>query len=149
MEKGIDSTLSLRPSTMNDADLLLEWRNDITTREASLTTAFVEMQSHCIWLQATLDNPQRRLYIAEYQHQSVGTIRADMDGKGWLLSWTVAPLFRGQGIAHKILNTFIEGYDCPLFAHIKVTNIASIKVAERADFRLLKKSAGVLFYQKN
>lgn len=138
----MNSKFFLRPATMSDADCLLEWRNDIVTRQASLSPERVEVASHLKWLKSTIHNEHRKLCIAELNHRAVGTIRADKDKDGWILSWTVAPKSRGKGIAQKMLNAFIQGFDGVLLAQIKATNIASQKVAERAGFTLIEKSEG-------
>ncbi|MGB3385634.1 MAG: GNAT family N-acetyltransferase [Marinomonas sp.] len=144
----MNSELFLRPATMADADCLLEWRNDLATRKASLSAGRVEVADHLKWLRNTIHNDQRRLQIAELNHRAVGTIRADLDPEGWLLSWTVSPKARGKGVAQKMLDCFILELDGTLLAQIKATNIASQKVAERAGFALEEARAGILYYRK-
>ncbi len=91
-------TIKLRPATIQDADLLLEWRNDPETRSASHKTAVVQREEHISWLLKTLDNPSRRLLIAEENEVPVGTVRADFSDGVYELSWTVAPDARGYGV---------------------------------------------------
>lgn len=140
-------SLSLRPVEMADADLLLLWRNDPETRQASHNSDEVMLESHLTWLEASLGFPeQRRLWIAEIDGVAVGTCRADRAENVWELSWTVAPDARGKGVAHQMLSKLVHYFDEPLAAQVKVGNIASIKVAERAGFALDKQEHGVLFY---
>jgi RimJ/RimL family protein N-acetyltransferase len=139
--------VNLRPVTMADAEDLLVWRNDPETRHASHNTDEISLDRHLAWLEASLNKPeQRRLWIAEMNAKSVGTCRADRIDGAWELSWTVAPNFRGKGIAQKMLSAIIERFQDPLVAEIKVGNIASIKVSERAGFIFDKEEHGVLFY---
>ena len=145
----MNTELHFRPANMNDADCLLLWRNDRATREASLYTGRVEVADHLKWLRSALNSDQKQIYIAEVNHRPVGTIRTDSEEDGLILSWTVAPKSRGKGIAQKMLNRFVEGCDKTLFAQIKVSNIASQKVAERAGFTLQDVKEGVLFYQRS
>ena len=91
-------TVRLRPATLEDAERLFQWRNDSLTRAQSLQQQPVEWQAHLQWLQASLQNPDRQLYIAESaalagQEQSLilGTVRADRTDGEYELSWTVAP----------------------------------------------------------
>lgn len=139
--------LNLRSAEMADANLLLLWRNDLETRKASHNMEEVLIESHFAWLDASLKSPQkRRLWIAEIDGKAVGTCRADKLDNAWELSWTVAPDARGKGVAHQMLSKLVHYFNEPLMAQIKVDNIASIKVAERAGFVLDTQEHGVLFY---
>ena len=139
--------LNLRPAEMADADLLLLWRNDPQTRQASHHAEVISLETHMAWLEKSLKSPdQRRLWVAEMNGKAVGTCRADRVENAWELSWTVAPESRGQGVAHQMLSKLVRGFTEPLVAQVKVGNIASMKVAERAGFVLDKQEQGVLFY---
>lgn len=93
----MSENISLRPATTQDADLLLEWRNDPETRKASHNTAEVQRDEHISWLSRTLNNPNRRLYVAEENGAPVGTVRADLSEGVWELSWTVSQTREGEG----------------------------------------------------
>ncbi|NLQ17687.1 GNAT family N-acetyltransferase [Marinomonas sp. M1K-6] len=139
--------LILRPAEMADADLLLLWRNDVETRQASHNTDEVVLSSHLIWLEASLSKPdQRRLWVAEMMGKAVGTCRADRVENRWELSWTVAPEARGKGVAHQMLSVLVSYLDGPLVAQVRSDNMASIKVVERAGFAFDKEESGVLYY---
>jgi RimJ/RimL family protein N-acetyltransferase len=139
--------LSLRPVEMADADLLLLWRNDPETRQASHNSDEVMLESHLTWLNTSLSNPEQRLlWIAEVDGKAVGTCRADRAENVWELSWTIAPDARGKGVAHQMLSKLVHYFDEPLVAQVKAGNLASIKVAEYTGFVLDKQEHGVLFY---
>ena len=139
--------VNLRPAEMKDAETLFMWRNDPETRQASHNTDEVTLASHLVWLESSLgDLSKRRLWIAEVDGVAVGTCRADRMAGVWELSWTVAPSARGKGIAHQMLSKLVLYFEEPLVAQVKVGNIASIKVAERAGFVLDKQEQGMLFY---
>jgi hypothetical protein len=53
------ASLQLRQACMDDADLLLAWRNDATTRQASHDTTPVSHDVHVAWLRKTLSDPHR------------------------------------------------------------------------------------------
>lgn len=141
--------LNLRAVTMADAEILLAWRNDPNTRQSSHNSGEIGLDSHRAWLEDSFNKPEKRcLWIAEIAGVSVGTCRADRTDNAWALSWTVAPEARGKGVAHQMLSELIKHHDEPLVAEVKVDNIASIKVAERAGFVVEKEERGVLFYKK-
>ncbi|MBW6487332.1 MAG: hypothetical protein K0B01_14400 [Syntrophobacterales bacterium] len=74
----MNETITLRPATIQDADMLLDWRNDPETRKASHSTSEVVTEEHIAWLTKTLGNANRRLLVAEEDGAPVGTVRADL-----------------------------------------------------------------------
>ena len=140
--------LRLRPACLDDADLLLAWRNDATTRQASHDTAPVSPEVHVAWLSKTLSNPHRQLYVAERDGVPVGTVRVDVQGAGHLLSWTVAPTARGSGVGSAMVAKLASGMQGPLWAEIKAGNAASMRIAQAAGMALRNERDGVLYYQR-
>ncbi|AEF55971.1 GNAT family N-acetyltransferase [Marinomonas posidonica] len=146
----MSALLILRPAKMSDSDDLLTWRNDSLTRQASHSMDPVSAADHQRWLEASLKaTKQRRLWIAEFNECAVGTCRADKLEHAWLLSWTVAPGARGKGLAHQMLQAMLSQFDEPLEAQVKLGNQASIHVAQKAGFRLIKEEHGVLFFYRD
>ncbi|BFM50704.1 GNAT family N-acetyltransferase [Marinomonas sp. THO17] len=133
---------------MEDADLLLEWRNDAVTRKASLSSEKVTQEGHLAWLQASLGNKDRRLWMAQVAGKRIGSGRADRQQEGWLLSWTIAPDMRGKGLAYPMLQAMLTGLTGPFFAQIKNDNLASIKVAQKAGFVCQETKEGVLYFAR-
>jgi RimJ/RimL family protein N-acetyltransferase len=140
--------IALRPATLQDADLLLEWRNDPATREASHSTARVPRDEHLAWLSATLANADRKLVIAEENGAPVGTVRAERANGVWNLSWTVAPQARGRGVAKRMVALLASRISGPIRAEVKAENIASARIAEHAGMTLERESDGVLHYRR-
>lgn len=128
----------LRPVTFEDWRLLLEWRNDPTTRENSITSYPVEEKTHIVWLLNSLKNPNRELCILVDNDNSVGTIRCDKqeDGK-YILSWIIAPEYRGKGYGTKMLEVFLRDRSGEYLAEIYEHNTSSIRVVEKNGFTLL------------
>src|SRR5579862_6545931 len=58
--------LILRPATIADAQILLQWRNDPQTRASSYDQSAVKWDSHMYWLGTVLVDPARELVIAEF-----------------------------------------------------------------------------------
>ena len=133
---------------MEDADLLLEWRNDPSTRAASHSVEVVEREDHIKWLASSLDNPNRRLRIVEEDETPVGTVRADLAGGVYELSWTVAPHARGRGIGKQTVALFASELRDPIRAEVKEGNAASAAIAEFAGMKLQRSEGGVLHYHR-
>ena len=103
----------LRPATIADAELLFVWRNDPLTRQQSIHTEPVVWETHLTWLENSLQNPDRQLFIAEQAVSAtqapvvLGTVRADKLAEVYELSWTVAPEQRGKGWGKKMVAALI------------------------------------------
>jgi len=138
--------VSLRPATIDDAELLLSWRNDPETRARSHVGDVIPLSEHVAWLRKTLENPTRELFVAESDGEPVGTVRADQDGKFKELSWTIAPFARKRGLAKEMVKLAAGQVEGPLRAEIKPDNIASIRVAMCIGMRQNGQIDGVLHY---
>lgn len=152
----MEKRITLKLATMNDAAILLQWRNDPRTRNASHNSEIIKMGDHLVWLSKTLNNPDRKLYIAwekitdhddpKYVEISivrpVGTVRVDWDKLTGIyeLSWTVAPEARNKDIGKKIVAMVANQLENKCIrAEMKSSNLASIKIAEFIGMKLLHK----------
>ncbi len=129
----------LRPALASDAITLWRWRNDPQTRAASFSGVTVELAEHERWLQETLGRADRRLYVAHADGRDVATARLDVQGADAVVSLTVAPEWRGRGIATRVLRALVaEAFGAPglrrLVARVKPDNAASRAAFERAGF---------------
>ena len=143
-------SVRLRPATLDDAKLLLDWRNDGTTREQSFERGEVSVDEHLRWLTATVGDPKRRLFIAEGPEGPVGTARLDFTANGragemsleWTpsaeVSLTVAPALRAHGWGTTILHALVAEAAAlgrkQLDAHIRNQNTASLLAFIAAGF---------------
>jgi RimJ/RimL family protein N-acetyltransferase len=140
----------LRDTVLADGDDLFRWRNDRETRVSSRDTADLSWDEHLTWLKSALQNPNRRLLIAEDEGGAVGTIRFDFVSGVWEISWTVAPEHRGKGVGAAIVQLALSGMTGErVFAEIKAANFASRRIAEKSGFRLQEDRAGLLVYWRS
>ena len=96
--------VTVRPASMSDADLLLGWRNDPTTRAVSRQRDALDRSEHLAWLEASLRRRDRHVLVGEADGEPVGTVRWDDEGDGeWEVSITVAPEARGRRVAPSLL----------------------------------------------
>jgi RimJ/RimL family protein N-acetyltransferase len=145
-----NDTIRFRPATIQDAGLLLEWRNDPETRNACNNTAVVQREEHIFWLTKTLntDNATHQLFIAEENGVPIGTVRTDYSDGVYELSWTVAPNARGRGVAKRMVALFASQISMPIRAEIKSGNAASARLAEYAGMKFDREVYGVLHYKR-
>lgn len=145
----------LRPATIADAELLFVWRNDPLTRQQSIHTEPVVWDSHLAWLETSLRNPNRQLYIAEGIVQDapgqpliLGTVRADKLDEEYELSWTVAPEQRGKGWGRKLVAALIEilPAQASYTAIVLHSNPASQRIAESLGLTERQRQEGHTVY---
>lgn len=130
------------------ASLLLEWRNDPETRKASHNTERVHCDDHYSWLASVLISPNCRLAVAKVGDVPVGTVRADLGGGGWKMSWTVAPCARRRGIGKRMVTLLTRELSEPVWAEVKIGNQASARIAEHVGMKLSGIADGVLHYRR-
>lgn len=140
--------LSVRLATIDDAELLLSWRNDPATRAASHNTGEVSLHDHLAWLTLVLVDPSRKLYIAEADGIPIGTVRADAENGITELSWTVAPSARRKGYGRKMVSVVAKRIDGPIRAEVKVGNATSVRIAFAVGMDFDREEAGVLHYSR-
>lgn len=126
----MNENIKLRPVTIQDAELLLDWRNDPQTRQASHNTGEIQIEEHISWLESTLNNVNRSLFIAEEKDVPVGTVRSDYSDGVYELSWTVTPFARGRGVGKRMVSILANQISGPIRAEVKSENEASIRIAE-------------------
>jgi len=141
--------LLLRLATLDDAGVLLEWRNNPSTRKASHNTALISEDAHIQWLKRILSNENRKLYIAEINGAPVGTVRMDSGALGHELSWTISPTMRRTGLGKAMVVQFAGGIPEPIRAEIKPGNVASIRIAEEAGMAFEREEKGILHYRRD
>lgn len=153
--------LQLRPAYFSDAAILLQWRNDPVTRQASRSQAEVSPDGHQLWLERLLKNTEQRLWIAQIDGVPIGTVRADRSqwgeanaGDCFEVSWTLAPVARGQRLAGVMVQQLILRLESwvrregRVRAEIRPENIASIQVALRAGMQQVGQVDDVLVFER-
>lgn len=146
--KRMNEEIRLRTVTIHDAKMLLEWRNDPETRKASHNKNEVQIDDHIAWLSHILNNPSRKLYVAEENDSPVGTIRADFSGNAWELSWTVSPRARGRSVGKRMVALLAKQISEPIRAEVKKGNISSTRIAEHSGMMFEREKDGVLHYRR-
>jgi RimJ/RimL family protein N-acetyltransferase len=131
--------MNFRPAKYSDWEMLFKWRNDPETLANSINSSPILDHNHKEWLKLTLELDTRKIYI---YGDGVGTIRTDEVNKGasMILSWTVAPEFRGQGLGARMLKDFTEQFAGKYYAEILPHNKASLRVAEKAGFKVVEQA---------
>ncbi len=138
--------MELRRATMEDAEAILSWRNDETTRAGSFTQNIITLDSHKKWMERKLADKSCYMFMLTEGEELLGNIRLDLaDGKGEIaeISYMINPLFRGKGHGKDILR-LVEKELPPtvkaLTGFVKNENEASMKCFEKNGY--VRLSAG-------
>jgi RimJ/RimL family protein N-acetyltransferase len=126
---------------MEDADLLLRWRNDPTTRANSFDSSPIDREDHIRWLTAMLGNPRSaRIWIAADGERAVGQVRVDRrDRNTGEISVAIDPDERGRGFGVAIIQLgTVRAHEelgvASVVAVVKATNYASLAAFRRAGY---------------
>ena len=96
--------VTLRPADLSDEARLLEWRNEPTTRAASLNPREISPEDHRRWLASKLADAHCALFIILADGQPIGQVRLDqLDGELAEVSLGLAPAARGRGAGREAL----------------------------------------------
>lgn len=141
VENAVARQLHVRVADLDDADLLLAWRNDPATRSSSRDKALVDSTQHLTWLtRALADDSRHLLVVSDAGGAPVATLRWDgLEGDVWEVSVTVAPAARGRGVARAALAAAEEWLLATrrprqLVAVVHPNNAASLRLFEGAGY---------------
>lgn len=98
--------LTIREARLSDASVLFDWRNDERVRLVSRDSRTLSWEQHINWLQSSLTNPKRKLFVAQMGAAPVGTARydqSDADLNDWEISIALNPEHRGRGLGTSLL----------------------------------------------
>jgi RimJ/RimL family protein N-acetyltransferase len=131
-------SLQLRESNENDAMLLYNWSSDPLVRSQSFNQEPIEFENHKKWFDKKLKNEQSLLLINEFEGESAGLIRFEVEKEKATIGVLIGEKFRGKGLASDMLikstQFYFSKFDKPIWAFIKESNQASIKSFSKAGF---------------
>ncbi len=120
---------------MDDADVLLQWRNDEETRRWSRTHGLVASADHRRWLERTLADPNSLQWVGECAAIPVGTVRYELDPRRTQaeVSLTVAQEARGRRLGARL-----HEFSIPLLAAAVPTLGSIVAYVHRANAASLR-----------
>ena len=137
--------IELRTATVNDANFLLDIRNETRVRLASLNSNKIVLGQHLLWLRSNLSSSSCRLFIAFDGEEKVGFVRLDNSDGIWEVSIAVSKEYRGMGYCTRVLQTAVTMNPKTTFmAKIRQSNMASLGCFRRIGFKIRSKKSGVL-----
>ena len=136
--------ITMRRAQSGDCRILWKWANDTAVRQASFDSSPITWEQHVQWFAQQLgDACSTFLIFEDDQSTPVGTARfRATSGADLEISVTIAPEFRGQGLAPGLLDraaesAFERGLIERIHAFIRAENRVSVKSFENAGFFLV------------
>lgn len=132
--------MTLRPAALDDCRSLWIWRNEATTREASINMEVISYEDHEKWFSRKLESQDTQIFILvnAFCH-SIGYVRFYIEGDEAEISVSVDEAERGQGygsagIRQASDRLISSGLVKRIIAHIKPDNLASLTSFRRAGY---------------
>lgn len=136
---------SLRIAAPEDCKDILLWRNDIFTRQMSLSSDVINEEEHFKWFSKMLSDEDHCAIIGEKNAKKFGVVFFQEQSGEVLVSINLAPKFRGKGLSSRLLSKSIHWYlrsrrEIKYFtAKIKDANHGSIRIFTQNGFELVSK----------
>lgn len=134
---------SVRPVVVEDAQFLLNLRNDEHSRRWSRTHHVIAWEDHVGWLARTLADDSRVYRLVEVDGSPGGTVRYDIDDNAQgELSILISAELRGRGVAPTALALGESELQQArpdvrlILAVVKEENVASRRLFEACGYRL-------------
>ena len=137
--------INIIPADSSHCKMILDWKNDITSRKNSLNSEIIPFENHKKWYNNYLKKNPLQLLICKLNNDCIGMVRFDKiyDKESYLVSINLNPIFRGKKLStlslKNAIDFIIKQHDCKyIYAEIKPTNIGSIKCFEKNNFTLFQ-----------
>jgi RimJ/RimL family protein N-acetyltransferase len=142
---------------LDDANLLLSWRNSSNTRRFSGHTALIPSDDHFKWFIARLDRAQvEPFFIFQSDLEPIGMSRLDLVNGSvnqFEISIMVDPKHSGKRLGSRILEMTCNSllnlmFDFSIAAKVHPNNIVSQKLFTSAGFDLVSSRDIFLHFEK-
>ena len=127
----------LRRAALRDMWNVFRLSNDPYVRENSLHPELISKATHASWFLSAINSEDIMFYIAEScEGEFIGQVRFRFQDNAWITSISLVEKYRGQHMSCDILKGAMQKSKLGVFqAFIKLNNIASIRLFEKAGFR--------------
>lgn len=130
----------LRPATIDDAKMILDWVNDPLDRANSFSSEEITYEEHMAWFTRALKDPTKYLYVMVCEDHDIGHIKLYVNDDIAEIGYCIAPEWRGRGYAKTIVKLIIRETEehipqiKKLIGQVKQENIPSRKAFIGAGF---------------
>ena len=144
--------ICLRDATINDQQMIFEWRNIDALVALSSKQKKVTLQEHQQWFKKKIEDSNCKLLIIQLGNKSIGLIRLELEqGEGKITIYLI-PGYEGQGFGYEALSQMID--NCPdacesYLAEVQSKNIPSQKLFQKLGFFKVSESDAFILYNRS
>lgn len=139
--------MKVKSNDMKVSKFLFILRNKNYVRYNSINKKSITFSKHKKWFERFLKK-KNILYIIYLKKQMIGYIRMEKINKFFYVSWAILKKYQKMGFAKKSLNFATKNKMYKYKALIKKNNLASIYIAEKANFKRKYINKNILYYCK-
>lgn len=136
--------LKIREIVKEDVKLIYKWSNDTEVRKQSFNSNSINFKEHKNWFNRKLINSNSLLLINEYKGSKIGLVRFEIEDNKCKVGVLLDEIFRGKGLSSLMLikssKYYFKRFKLPIYAHIKASNIPSVRAFEKAGYKFFKKN---------
>jgi RimJ/RimL family protein N-acetyltransferase len=129
-----------RRANSSDVNITFEWASNAVVRQYALTKNKIEFESHTVWFNSKVNDPNVYYYLAMVAEQPVGSIRFDLVENDAVISYLIDPKFHGNGFGKKIVEEGIalfrlDSQTYSIAGIVKNENKPSLKIFRDLNFK--------------
>ena len=147
--------MKIKDADNSDSFDIFEWRNDPISCQMFVSNKKVTLEEHKKWIESSLSNPLRKIYIGILKDEKVGICRFDIDSKltSAEVSINLNPTMRGKNLSYQLLSESIKTYkktnQIRLTATIKKENKASLIIFQKCSFSIVDQDGSYYHLMNN
>lgn len=132
---SIKHKVEFRVASLNDAHSLYQLQCEEGSRTYSRTPQVPSLDEHMKWYFQSINNPDRKIWMLDFNDDLVGYIRLDKTKFGNEVSILISNEYKNLGLASSALSQLKTKTQLPrIIAYVLPENRASIKLFEKAGF---------------
>lgn len=146
--------LNLRKATKSDLQKTFDWVNNEKIRRFSINSQLVRFESHEKWFLEKIESSETAYYLLENETgDRLGSIRFDLHQKNGKINYLLDPKYHGMGLGSCLLKYGIIQLEkdypsiCTVYGWVFKSNIASIKIFEKLQFRIGEQTNDMLRFE--
>lgn len=131
--------ITFRRAKIDDAQLILAWRNHPSIRKNSFSQQKIDLKTHLEWFEKSMASKEVVILLVEENASPIGVVRFDLDVKRNTAKINIflSPLHQGRGLGKKILFSAMQWLKDGLgYQHFEAESLAH-NLASIALFRSL------------
>jgi len=142
-KEGLKNWFNIRKASASDMLSVFKLSNNSEVRNNSFHQKEILLEEHKIWFKNTINNPDIYFLIVEVAKRFAGQIRYNIEQNECVVGISVSSEFRGISLGEKALKESAKKFKQrfpninKISAYIKNDNIASIKIFEKAGYKML------------